>query len=222
MRLLHRVAALGALMLTTACTNITPVEQQYSGFLENYDDLTPVRTGDGADAMRWYTPTLADRRYTKLIVEPIRFYPEPQTSDQVSADRLTQLSDYMTRSLRRELAKEFELVTEPSADAAVVSFALTGVDTPTEGLKARNLIPASLLIAGATYAAGERDHIVVVYIEGQLTDAATGETLAKGVRQGRGGRLRNDTDELAVEDVQAYLDGWAGDIAALATQLKGR
>ena len=155
-------------------------------------------------------------------MEPIRFYPEPQTSDQVSADRLTQLSDYMTRSLRRELAKEFELVTEPSADAAVVSFALTGVDTPTEGLKARNLIPASLLIAGATYAAGERDHIVVVYIEGQLTDAATGETLAKGVRQGRGGRLRNDTDELAVEDVQAYLDGWAGDIAALATQLKGR
>lgn len=53
MRLLHRVAALGALMLTTACTNITPVEQQYSGFLENYDDLTPVRTGDGADSMRW-------------------------------------------------------------------------------------------------------------------------------------------------------------------------
>jgi len=101
MRLFRRLAALGALVLTTACTNITPVEQQFSGFLDDYSDLTPVRTADRSEALRWYTPERANRRYTKLIVEPIGFYPEPTTTDQVSARRLEQLSDYMTEALRR-------------------------------------------------------------------------------------------------------------------------
>lgn len=222
MRTPRRLVVLCTLLLGTACTSITPVEQQFSGFLDDYSNLTPVRTSDRSEALRWYTPELANRRYTRLIVEPIGFYPEPTTTDQVSARRLEQLSDYMTEALRRELAGEFEIVTEPAPETAVIRFALTGVETPTEGLKARNLIPASLLIAGATYAAGQRDHIVVVYIEGELSDANSGETLARGVRQGRGGRLKNDADQLDVEDVQTYLDGWASDIATLASGLKGR
>ena len=209
-----------AILFLAACTSITPMEQQFSGYLDDYSQLTPVETDDGSDALRWLSPDLAQRKFTRLWVKPIEFYPEPTSSEQVSAQRLNEISRFMTATLREELAKDFELTTQPGPETAVLQFALTGVETPTEGLKPRNIIPVSLLISGISYAAGERDHIVVVYMEGETSDSITGQVLARGVRQAVGGRLKDDEEQLEVEHLKAYLRDWALDIAALTRNLK--
>ncbi|MFK7974809.1 MAG: DUF3313 domain-containing protein [Halioglobus sp.] len=209
------------LLLAAACTSIPPIEQQFSGYLDDYSDMIPVRTEDGSDALRWYLPDLGERTYSKLWIKPIVFYPKPDTSSaQVSLERLNEISRYMTQALKSELTNDFELVGQAGPDTAILQFAITGVETPTEGLKPRNVIPVSLLISGVSYAAGERDHIVVVYLEGQATDAVSGETLAKGVRQAVGGRLSDDQEQLAIEHVQEYVKEWAADVATLTRNIQ--
>ena len=52
-----------------------------------------------------------------------------------------------------------------------------------------------------------------------MTDSVTGQTVAKGVRQGVGESLRNDKQELDVEKVKTLLNGWAAEVGMLAKRL---
>lgn len=217
---MNRCVLAVSLFLVASCTNIKPVDQQFSGFLDDYSDLQPVDMPDGSKAMRWYAPTARDGEYTKVIVNPIEFYPRPQPSEQVSRQRLVELSNYMTRTLRDELSKDYEIVSDSGLNTFSLRFAITGVETPIEGLKAYNAIPVSMVVAGVSTATGERDHVPVLYIEAQATDSTSGMVLAKGVRQGVGHKLQNDREKLEIEHLKELVMGWSKDVATMARNLK--
>ena len=209
-------AALAALC---GCTAITPVQQQYSGFLGDYNGLQPVQVADGSKAMRWVNPELKKGKYKKIIVPQVAFFPAPRASSQVSLETLTQISLQMTQQLRAELGKQFTVTDKPGPDTANFQIAITGVDTPTEGLKPYEIIPIALVFASASTATGARDHVSVVYVEGIATDALTGEELAKGVRQGVGLSLENDQEKLSIQKLKPLIDGWAKEMGQLSGNL---
>ncbi|WP_290582166.1 DUF3313 domain-containing protein [Ketobacter sp.] len=213
------LASLFIVLLVQGCTSIKPLEKQYSGFLGNYSDMQKVEASDGSDVMRWITPTLKTGQYKKMIVEPVSFFPAPRTSDQVKLETLHEISDYMTASLKRELGREFEITDKSGPDTLHVQIAITGVETPIQGLQSYEVVPIALIYAGASTALGARDTVAVVYVEGMMTDSVTGELVAKGVRQGVAESLRDNKEQLDVDKVKKLLDGWAAEVNMLAKRL---
>lgn len=211
--------SMASIILLMGCTAITPVEKQYSGFLGDYSDMEKAETPDGSDVMRWVSPSVQKGKYKKVIVPAVTFFPAPRTSDQVKLETLHKISLYMSEQLKKELSKNFEVTDVPGPDTLHVQIAITGVATPMKGLKVYEAVPLVLVYAGATAAMGARDNVVVVYAEGLMTDSVTGQTVAKGVRQGVGESLRNDKQELDVEKVKTLLNGWAAEVGMLAKRL---
>lgn len=208
-----RVITIASLAFLSACTSVTPVEKQYSGYLGDYSQLEEVKMADGSDARRWISPELKKKHYKNIILPQVTFFPAPRPSAQVRLEHLNKVSTYLTERLREELGKSFVITDVPGPDTANIQIAITGVATPLEGLKFYETIPIALAFAGASTAMGYRDRVIVVYVEGLVTDSVTGEELAKSVRQGVGESLRDDQEQLDVVKLKGLLDHWAVDIA---------
>lgn len=218
--LMNRFLILTALVLNLlACTAIEPVEEHHSGYLDDYSDMIIVKTEDGSHAMRWTSPTVKRGHYKKIIVDPVVIFPAPRTSDKIKLDTLKQITAYLTQKLVSEQAKFYEVTDEAGSDTMHLQMAITGVDTPVEGLEVYEAIPIALVFAGASTAAGERDRVTVVYLEGLVTDSITGEVIARGLRQGVGDNLPDDDQEIKLSDIEKLLDGWAAEVSHLTSRL---
>lgn len=217
MKLKHALAVAG-LALLAGCTAITPVEKQYSGYLGDYSQLKPVKTADGSEARRWINPELKKDVYKKVIVPSVVFFPAPRPSAQVRLENLNKVGQYLTEKLRQELGKSFEVTDVAGPDTLNLQIAITGVATPLEGLKAYETIPIAMAFAGASTVMGYRDKVIVVYVEGLVTDSVTGQELGKSVRQGVGENLQDDKQQLDVEKLKALLDSWAVEVAKVADE----
>jgi hypothetical protein len=216
-----KFAGLGlSLLMLSACTAITPVNEQYSGYLSDYSRLQKTDAPDGSQAMSWISPELKEKKYSKILVKPVGFFPAPIPNENVTIETLNKISSYMTEQVKNEIGKNFEVVDKAGPDTLYMQFAITGVSTPTKGLEAKNLIPVSLLFTGAKLAAGEQDHVVVLYLEGRVTDSENGNILAEGVRQALGENLKNDDEKLNVDKLKTAINTWAADIGTMIKKLK--
>jgi hypothetical protein len=213
---LKLIIALGCLAWLSACTQVTSLDKQNSGYLgDGYAKLKTVKTPDGVDVRRWINPDLKKGDYQKIIVRPVTYFPAPHTSDQVKLETLDKISAYLTRQIRDELADKMQVVTTPGPGTMVLQVAITGVKTPLEGLQWYEVIPVALVFAGGETLLGERDEVTVVYAEGKVTDAVSGKVLAMGLRQGTGKKLRNEKEQLDVDGIKEMLDTWATGISNL-------
>lgn len=202
------LGALAALSFS-ACTSITPMEQTYSGFLSDYSKLQKVDTTDGQVMMRWVNPQLKQDSYKAVIVDPVTFYPEPKYETPEQKQRWEKISAYLTEQLRTEIAAKMPLTTTPGPGVLRLKTAITGIATPVEGLKFYEVTPITLVYAGATAAMGNRDRVVVIYLEGESIDTETNTVLMQGVRQGTAESLRDENDQLDVKKAKKLLDTWA-------------
>lgn len=219
MKLKLTLAAIGYLLLA-GCTAITPLEKQHSGYLSDYSDMKVIDTPDGSDVMRWVSPDLKKGVYTKAIVEQVSFFPAPKTSEKVKLETLNKISNYLTAQIKSELSSNnFELTDKPGPDTLTYQIAVTGVATPLEGLQYYEVLPITLVYAGAVLAMGSRDDVVVVYLEGVVKDSVTGKEVAKSVRQGVGENLQDSDKQLDVEKVKELLNSWAKYIGEVAKKL---
>ena len=127
-----RHIALGLLAAALACSDPTPVAP--SGFLEHFDELQP---GRGDQARLVYIDTAADfSAYEKIWVEPVVAW-----SDGAPPAPLETLAAHFDGELRRELAREFELVEGAGPGtlrlrAAVTAMSETGASAELEILDA--------------------------------------------------------------------------------------
>ena len=218
MKLKFAIAALGYLLMA-GCTAITPLEKQYSGYLGDYSNMETADTPDGSDVKRWISPALKKGTYKKVIVQPVTYFPAPRTSEQVKLETLNEISEYLTNQIKAEVGKNFEITDKSGPDTLTYQIAITGVDTPLEGMKLYEVVPIAMVYSGASLAMGMRDHVVVIYIEGLITDSITGEEVAKGLRQGVGQSLRDDNQQLDIEKVKKLLNGWASEVGMLGDKL---
>lgn len=220
MKLAHHV---GTLLLGTAllagCMTTKPEENKYSGWMKNYSDLTEFKTPTGSTSMRWVSPSLKKGQYTAVIIDHIAYYPAPPADSQVPQKTINEIPAYLEQELRKNISNDIKIVQKPGPGVLRFRAAITGVDTPTEGLKAYEVIPIALIFAGVSTATGHRDHNTLVYLEGQLTDSQSNELLAKVVRKGIGENLANEKAQMTLTDTKPVLDGWAKDAAVFVKTL---
>lgn len=218
MKLAHHVV--GSLILCTAlitgCMSSKPDQSNYSGWMSDYSNLTEFKTATGGTSMRWISPSLKKGQYNAVMIDPIAYYPAPPADSQVPVKTINVLPTYLAQQMRKELGSNIQIVQKPGPGVLRLRAAITGVDTPTEGLKVYEVIPVALIFAGVSTAAGTRDHNTLVYMEVQLIDSQSGDLLAKGVRKGIGENLENNKSEMTLDDAKPVLNNWAKDAAVFA------
>ena len=209
-------AALLGTALMTGCMSAKPDKSDYSGWMDDYSNLSEFKTSSGAVAMRWVNPELKKGQYRALMIDPIAYYPAPPADSQVPQKTIQALPNYLTQQMRNNIGSEIKIVQKPGPGVLRLRAAITGVETPTEGPKAYEVIPVALIFAGASAATGHRDHNTLVYLEAQLIDSESGEVMAKSVRKGIGENLENDAAQMTLETAKPILNGWAKDAATFA------
>jgi len=106
------------LILASACASHGP-EIRTLGFLEDYGQLSPGREGQ---ASLIYIDGEADfSTYSAILIDPVLAWPGP---DGQPASATRELAKNLDEGLRRELAREFDLVDQPAAGALRLRAAL--------------------------------------------------------------------------------------------------
>lgn len=202
-----------AAMLLNGCTSKTVSQEQYSGFLPSYDGLQTVKTASGQKALRWVDSTFDVANYDKLVFQPLRFYPTPQTTDRIGQETYDELLKYANMRLGEALSSRFQLVGFSSGPRTLeFRGAITGVSANTEGLKPYEVIPIALVLAGTMAATGERDQDTELYLEGELIDTSTGKAVLRVVRKGFGKTLSNDHQAVQFADLKPVVDELTTDV----------
>ncbi len=55
------------------------------GFLRDYSKLQTTKDTSGKEIRAWASPKLTPQNYHSVLIEPIRWHPEPAPSERVSA-----------------------------------------------------------------------------------------------------------------------------------------
>lgn len=220
-----KIAVLLSALMLTACAGSGPSSSASgdiprSGYLGDYSMLTKAPGDYQGETLRWINPAMVKGKYKKIIIHPVVFYPTPKEGSQVKQENLDKISAYLTNQLMQEVSKSYQLANTPGEDTLDFKLAVTGVATSIEGLKAYEVVPVALVLAGASTALGYRDKVVTVSVEGILTDSMTNEVMAKGLRQGVGESLTDDKQQLQVEHVKALFDEWVKVATSLASRLR--
>ncbi|WP_139310433.1 DUF3313 domain-containing protein [Photobacterium proteolyticum] len=206
---LFAILALGITLI--GCTSKTTKEEEFSGFLSDYSQLTKGSSvdGDNAVVLKWVSPVLSQRKYTKVMLDPVVIYPAPQPGPQLRTEVLKSMLAYLNKEAKHQVEQAYEVVTEPGKDVVRLRAAITGVETSPEDLAAYEYVPIALALAGVSTATGSRSQMVEIFLEAELTDSLSGERLAAAVRKGFGEPVENKDEQVELENVRPVLDGWA-------------
>lgn len=171
-----------------------------SGFMP--DVYPQMQDGKDGEALRLYrNPKFASTasfvRYTKVLVDPIKLYADPQsrlhdTPPQESAA----IVQGFFRQLTEQLGKDYQVVDIAGPDTLRLSVAIVDVEAADTSMKAASYIPIPLGLPGAKAAAmqaaiqttGKPPFTGQVTIEGKIADAQTGEVIAAEIDRRVGSR----------------------------------
>lgn len=209
-KLLQAALVTGALLLA-GCTSHVTQSEKFSGFLGDYSNLKETKTASGTPVLHWIDPSFKASNYSYLMFEPIKFYPEPQPTAQISKETLQGVLDYANTRLKPAMGERLQLTDHAGPRTLIFKGAITGVNTSAEGLQFYEVIPVALVIAGTETATGHRTRDTEVYFEGELVDASTGKTVFKVVRKGFGKQVSNDTQKVTANDLKVVVDSLAND-----------
>lgn len=209
-KLLQAALVTGALLLA-GCTSHVTQSEKFSGFLGDYSNLKETKTASGMPVLRWIDPSFKASNYSYLMFEPIKFYPEPQPTAQISKETLQGVLDYANTRLKPAMGERLQLTDHAGPRTLIFKGAITGVNTSAEGLQFYEVIPVALVIAGTETATGHRTRDTEVYFEGELVDASTGKPVFKVVRKGFGKQVSNDTQKVTANDLKVVVDSLAND-----------
>jgi len=171
----------------------------------------------------WVDPDIAERGFTKAILEPIVIYPEPKRDSEEAQAFIKDVTAYMDAAIQAAVANTSIIITDNAGPNTVrVRFALTGVEMSSEGLSGHEYVPVAMLFVGAKTAAGARAQVVEVFFEAEMQDSITGEVLGRSVRKGYGESLENTSEVLTKEKMYPQLDLWAQDAANIADLVQGK
>ncbi|SEK20086.1 Protein of unknown function [Atopomonas hussainii] len=207
--MMHKSALLGLALASSVlvgCAGKTTAPEQYSGFLADYSQLQPLEAASGEPVLRWVADGFDVNNYASIMVEPVCFHPKPQPSEQVSAQVIDDICRYSQQQLTAELAKVRPIVQQASSDTLVVRAALTAVTTANEEWQPYEVVPVTLVVAGAMIAAGKRDQQVSLYFESEAVDGGTSQPMLRAVRKAFGENLSNKDAQLTLNDVKPVIN----------------
>ena len=211
--------ALSSLLLA-GCTSMVTQQNQYSGFLPNYDGLQEVTTPSGAKVMRWEAPGFNPSGYDSVVFKGLQQYPAPKPDERVNMQTLQEIQSYASTSVKNALSQHFTVVSSTQAAPKgarilILNAAMTGVSAANEGMQWYNVIPVSAVVSGVQVATGTRDQDTELFIEADLVDAASGLPVAKVVRKVFGKQLDNDKQAISADDFKEAIQSVTSDMNVL-------
>lgn len=187
-----------------------------SGFLGSaYSQMTETQSPSGQTVKRWIAPEIKPGAYDSIVIEPNVFYPQPQSTQQVSAKTLKDINAYFNEAVKRELTGLFKFASEPGPKTLRLKTAITSVAAKDMGLKPWQLLPIAFIATG-----GKTSSDASLAAEYEVQDTDTGKVVAVGMRQGTGIQLKSATAPLTVADVKPVIDTWAKDMRAFVEAVR--
>ncbi|MCC7080921.1 MAG: DUF3313 domain-containing protein [Burkholderiales bacterium] len=192
--------------------------QSTSGFLgDSYAKLADAQSPSGRTVKRWLDPAVASGKFEFLLVDKTVFYPEPRSTEQLSAATLAQIRAYLDDALRRELTGLVKLASEPGPRTLRLRPAITAAAAKDLGLKPYQYLPIAFVLT-----AGKTSHGATLAVEYELQDTETNQVVGAGMRQGTGLELKSAQEKLTVAHFKPIIDEWAKDLRAFVEAARGK
>ncbi|WP_130905501.1 MULTISPECIES: DUF3313 domain-containing protein [unclassified Pseudomonas] len=204
-------------LLLGACTSKITSKTQYSGFLENYEDLHTVTTPSGEESLRWTSPSWDPDAYDTVVFQQLELFPSPKPNERVDQATLDQLQAYMSKITKKVLSQKYHLLANvdavpANARALELRVAITGVSASNEGIKWYEVVPVAAVISGVGAATGHRDQNTELYLEAELIDMQTSQTVAKVVRKAFGEQLKNASQPITAQAFKGAIRALTNDL----------
>jgi hypothetical protein len=198
---------LAGILFLAGCAAGGMTDVKKTGFLENYDQLTPG--GDDRAALVYIKPGVDYKAYNKLMFERIVVLLSDSAEYRaVDPTTLKEMTDYYQNALFNAFKDGYEIVDQPGPDVLRVRIAITQLtpSNPTANTLS-TIIPVGMVVSGATKAvSGDNLGTGEAATEMEVLDSVSGERLAAAVdrRQGGKGVFRGKW-----EDTKEAFDFWA-------------
>ena len=200
-------------VLTTVCTLLIGCasqqakvsSDQYSGYLNDYAKLIKVKD---KEALRWISDKAKSGDYNKVMFDPTVIYPQS-----ISTLFLEDVAAIFDHALRKSFTESVEVVTQPGPGVLLIKPAITGLTSETEGVKTYEFIPVAAIYNGFKAAMGWRSKVTQVFLEADVVDSISGESIASVVRKGTNEQLTQEEVKLA--DVRPIVREWASEGASI-------
>lgn len=198
---------------------------KYSGYLGDYSRMSPVTDSAGNKFERAISPQFNPKNYSAVLIEPVRFYPEPEPTEQVSQDSLNAIRNYLQQSLHTKLSKAVPVVDKAGPGVLRVSVAITSVSSEKVGLKPYQYVPIALIATSAKRAIAGTPQEASINVEMAASDAVTGQRMVSSVRSGTGQSYTpsSESGQLTAESLKPLMDQWIdGAVADLPKLMQGK
>ncbi len=197
------------------CVSKVAQQEQYSGFLGNYQGLEEQTTPSEQKVLRWVSPGFDPRAYSQM-----ELYPSPQPTARVSLKTLQDLQLMASNSVKTAVARRYAIVPYPqlaptNSRSLILQAAITHVSANNEGMHWYEVVPIGAIVGATQAATGHRDQTAEMYIEANLIDAKTGLPVAKIVRKVFGETIKNAKQPIVANDFKVALKGMSDDMQAL-------
>lgn len=205
------LAVATCLILTFLSTGCTTTKPKYSGWLET--DYTKLKEDpESPGAMFWIATDKELAKYDKVMFDNVAIYVEPNITEdreKIDPELINQMTEYFKQTLIKEFRKDYQVVDKPGQGVARVRTALTAVELNKKDLKVYQFVPVALVLTAATEAAGKRNRLAVINMEGVAMDSLTGQTLAMVVQRYAAETSVQTVQEMTLEDTKPVMDHWA-------------
>jgi hypothetical protein len=180
--------------------------QAESGFLKDYSQLTVQKDVKGAERRLWVNDKATWSRYERILVDPIVFHPQPEGTAQVTLGTLFDIRDYLNAGIPKAAAASLPLAAAPGPGILRLRAAITAVSVD-KSLKPYQIVPIALIFTAAKRSAGTESFNVKLQLEAEILDSASGEVLARVVREAKGIEVTGD-EPVTLKTARPQLDLW--------------
>jgi hypothetical protein len=184
-----------------------------SGFLgeELYAKMTPGDEDKLEAALRWRDDSAITNDITKIILDPIVMYRQPQHMGGGNTNENSQmLINYFYNKLYFALSKHFEMVEKPGPGTMRWQVAITDYEQSWVALDMISTVVPQMRVLTELkgLATGKPSFVGAVQVEGKVSDSQTGKVFVAAIDRRIGVKaLRKGIDNWA--DVKNAMDFWA-------------
>jgi hypothetical protein len=203
-----------ALVVSTGCAKTRhAMSVEKSGFLgeELYAKMTKGDESQLEPALRFKDDSLFSKDITKIILDPVLLYRQPQHIGGGNSNQNAQLLlNYFYNKLYLDLSKHFEIVEQPGPGTMRWQIALTDYDQSWVALDmVSTVVPQLRVISELKGLATDKPSFVGgVEAELKISESQTGKVIAAAIDRRVGSKvLSKGTDNWA--DVKNAMDFWA-------------
>lgn len=207
----------GALLTGCASNNIS--DEKYSGFLNDYSILKPVKDDPGR--IGYHDPDVNWQQYDSIIVDKVLII-TPDADQQHNDKLLVDIADKYQEVLKQKLAEKFSVVDKAGTGTIRLQAAITSVFTSYDDLKGYQYIPIAAVFTGAKRASGSEQQRVRVMTEVKLLDSVDGQLLAQTVDLKSGKALKDKDSAIEIADVVPILEKWGQSATDILSGFKAK